>query len=159
MVYGGKEINKTANRNLAIEWENADGLQTRSGLRLTSVSTAGIGYEPDQVATVAGAINTMHDLIGMIIVDASSDDPEDQINDGDSAALVDSNKIYWQDEKYFRVGVDYQVTETEDNNPRAHFEPTTLDQGETYKYFKKYGQNYTLIRNVNEIEKDHKYYT
>lgn len=47
----------------------------KQGLRLTKEPEAdGIGYAPDEVNTVAGSINTMHDLIGMIIINAANQD-------------------------------------------------------------------------------------
>ena len=83
MVYGGKDVARERNtpgvRETDITWEDASNEPIRQGLRLTKTPDIGhgIGYAPKEVETIAGAINTTNDLIGMIIVDASDTDKYD----------------------------------------------------------------------------------
>lgn len=83
MVYGGKTVAEERNapgvRETDITWEDASNEPIRRGLRLTKTPVIGhgIGYAPKEVETIAGAINTTNDLIGMIIVDASDTDKYD----------------------------------------------------------------------------------
>ena len=67
LVYGGKEVNGSAKRNLNITWSDGSIVPNLSGLRMVTKKRAGYGYEPQQVNTIAGAINSVHDLMGMIV--------------------------------------------------------------------------------------------
>ena len=75
MIYGDRElVNKNNNestkinkRNMNIEWENGTKHIQRLGLRLRS-DINGELYNTDAMKTLAGCINTAHDLFGMIIV-------------------------------------------------------------------------------------------
>lgn len=92
MVYGtGKEAvtenaDKKYRRNKDISWDSV------AGLRLVTSEPTGNGFEytPDRVETMAGCINSVHDLMGMIIVD---EDPD--IED----ALT--NRIYYRENGYY----------------------------------------------------------
>ena len=90
LVYGGRNttetIRKTNLRNKEIAWEDAKGEPARRGLRLTGID--GNQYNTKQVDTLAGAINTAHDLIGMIISPNTADELEDTSN-------LDLNRIYY----------------------------------------------------------------
>ena len=69
IVYGGREfdfIRQTNQRAIDIEWEDAKYDIRRSGLRLRGIY--GNSYDTRAVNTLAGCINTAHDLLGMIIV-------------------------------------------------------------------------------------------
>ena len=98
----------------------------------------------------------MHDLIGMIIVDSTAD----PIEEGDDASAADTDKIYWNNSTYYRVGVEYepQVEEGKEQDSRPHFEEKDLIQPVVNTYFKKYGTNYILMRDATKFKKDHKYY-
>ena len=163
LVYGGRNVvGSLGVRNNDISWEDAGDQQNRHGLRLTKTTEHGIGYAQDEVNTIAGAINTTHDLIGMIIVDASDTDEYD-FEDEDVVQTADSDKIYWQNDTYYRVGIDYDPQYDEDvasNNKdvRPHFESTELNEPQANMYFDKYGDNYLLIRNVSDFKKNKKYY-
>ena len=65
LVYGNSSQNNGTKRNTDVDWDSTD------GLRMVNVSEDGNGwtYDPDKVETLAGGINAIHDLMGMIIVD------------------------------------------------------------------------------------------
>lgn len=68
IVYGGKELYKDSKnpnkRNTKVAWDNS-----YSGLRLLKYDSKqkGYTYNTQEVSTLAGAINSTHDLIGKII--------------------------------------------------------------------------------------------
>jgi hypothetical protein len=62
VIYGGFNHHGSNKRNKSIDWNNL------SGLRLVkNLSGAGYDFDEADVATVAGCINSIHDLMGMII--------------------------------------------------------------------------------------------
>ena len=76
IVYGGRNTNKmienSSIRNRDYRWEDAKGYLDRNGLRLTDYRNDN-PYNTAQVDTLAGCINSAHDLMGMIITaDTSS---------------------------------------------------------------------------------------
>ena len=168
LVYGGRNVlgKEATTRNLDINWEDAGSTQHRLGLRLTKETGHGIGYAQDEVNTIAGSINTVHDLIGMIVVDATSDDFN--FKSADASETADVDKIYWYSddevgERYYRVGIEYSPQYDEENasnnkNPLPHFEPTDVHEPIPAAYFDKYGENYLLVRNVSDFKKNKKYY-
>lgn len=94
LVYGSEEQNGSLNRNLNINWDNKD------GLRLVSINPEGNGYtyDTDKVNTLAGCINSVHDLMGMIIV--TNNDNHVDLQDFNN---IDLDKIYYQNQKYYRI--------------------------------------------------------
>lgn len=112
LVYGGRNTTKaiasTNTRNKDIAWEDAKGEPARRGLRLTGID--GDEYNTAQVDTIAGAINTAHDLLGMII---SSNTTEELSNPDE----LDNNRIYYDSERhqYFRKHKTYEYTEVPDD--------------------------------------------
>ena len=106
VVYGGKDISDAeGKRNMDIAWDSYE------GHRLVEKEPLGNGftYSPEKVETLAGAINSVHDLMGMIVVDV---DNEQQILDGDL------NKIYFWNGKYYRKkqGINFTDIEITDSN-------------------------------------------
>jgi hypothetical protein len=91
LVYGAGEGQASVReRNLEIGWDNV------AGLRLVKTKSDGNGFEYDTqgVNTLAGCINSVHDLMGMIIVDNTKNiEPKD--------ALI--NRIYYKPDtgKYY----------------------------------------------------------
>ena len=75
MIYGGRELlnlnnqsqTKINKRNKDIKWENGTKYLSRLGLRLRDDNHNEL-YNTAAVETLAGCINTAHDLFGMIIV-------------------------------------------------------------------------------------------
>ena len=96
IVYGGRDANAliatTNRRNKSLEWEDAALGIHRDGLRLVEEDANGYGYDltPAEVDTLAGCINSVHDLMGMIIVDNS-----DALIDDSNLQDVDSGAIYY----------------------------------------------------------------
>lgn len=74
LVYGGRGTNEKilANnrRNMDIEWEDAKGSLARNGLRMHDYRNNN-SFNRAQVNTLAGCINSVHDLMGMIIMSSS----------------------------------------------------------------------------------------
>lgn len=72
LIYGGEELNTSQQklRNKHIEWESANEVVKRDGLRaLEGTSNGGLAISTLGANTLAGCINTAHDIIGQIIVD------------------------------------------------------------------------------------------
>ena len=120
LVYGGRKTNidiqKTQKRNKDIEWYDARAIQDRSGLRLVK---DGFTYKMDggeaqgypknyyntaNVNTIAGCINSVHDLMGMIIQPYNTYGAMEKniVNNDDDTIYFDrtGNKYYRRDMKY-----------------------------------------------------------
>jgi len=94
IVYGGRDTNdiikETNKRNLDIFWEDAKEGAIRSGLRLVSEVPSSDGFvktynnmikdengnivNRGEINTLAGCINSVHDLMGMILVNTTEED-------------------------------------------------------------------------------------
>lgn len=70
LIYGGRDTNEairqTHKRNRDVAWEDARKGQDRKGLRMVGAQAFN-GYNKSEVNTLAGCINSVHDLMGMII--------------------------------------------------------------------------------------------
>ena len=92
LIYGGYETNdvirQTGFRNQDIEWENARGALNRNGLRMVG-DTDGNAYNVAETNTLAGCINSVHDLMGMIIT------PENSYNLGLNLDNLNTDRIYY----------------------------------------------------------------
>ena len=91
IVYGGNsDPNNTSSydRNTNIDWNNI------SGLRLVSLSDNGYTYDTEYVNTLAGCINSVHDLMGMIIIDENTNGNDYDVN------LALNNYIYYTENTY-----------------------------------------------------------
>lgn len=88
IIYGNGEIdvNKKLKRNKSISWGNTD------GLRMIDVDskTGNIIYNTESVETVAGCINSVHDLMGNIIQDVSK-----EVNNENLLLNAVGDKIYY----------------------------------------------------------------
>ena len=84
MVYGGRNTNDTIKhtlkRNLEMGWEDGKIIPTRKGLRLRGYSN---GYQVGEVNTLVGAINSAHDLMGMIITPLEGTKEDNDTNEND----------------------------------------------------------------------------
>lgn len=67
IVYGTEEINQSTRRNMTIDWSEGSIIPNLSGLRLVTKAETGYGFNRRNASTLAGAINSVHDLMGMII--------------------------------------------------------------------------------------------
>lgn len=107
IVYGeGKQTSEedtTLYRNLDIDWDSIKGLR----MVKEDEESHGFSYDTEQVSTLAGAINSVHDLMGMIIVK-----PEGLNGDIEEyASSADKDTIYYYQGKYYRQGTKYEYDE------------------------------------------------
>lgn len=123
LVYGDRAANedynasqKTRNkRNMNISWSSANQEQDKSGLRLIKKEANGFyTYNPNKVNTIAGAINSVHDLMGMIIVGGQDQNGKDTIvwPQDELQSFVDGlndNYIYLKDNKFYRKHKTYEI--------------------------------------------------
>lgn len=102
LVYGGRDtskgIKKTNRRNTDISWEDGYAVLNRQGLRMVKDTNETMEYIKDKgdnkynksaVNTLAGCINSVHDLMGMIIMPKSGDEITADIE------KYDEDKIYY----------------------------------------------------------------
>lgn len=108
MVYGGrntnKTIEKTLKRNLKMGWQDGADLPDRTGLRLRNYE---LGYAPLEANTIVGAINSVHDLMGMIITKKSGTKQEIENN----ISELSLDRIYFlpdAGQDYYRKQLQYK---------------------------------------------------
>lgn len=110
MVYGGRDTNtkiyETNSRNHDISWEDARATLDRRGLRLVHENGEPNAYSTAEVDTLAGCINSAHDILGMIISSNSRSRLE-----ADIKSLSD-DRIYFDTtrNKYYRRHLTYSYT-------------------------------------------------
>lgn len=119
-IFGGRETNaeiaETGERNLDISWEEGRASLDRRGLRLVhDVYDHGHKantYSKSEVDTVAGAINSAHDILGMII---QEDDEATLMAHIDN---LEDEKIYYDktNQKYVRRHLTYDYTPVDVHN-------------------------------------------
>lgn len=165
IVYGGRQTNdsikETDNRNLDIFWEDANGYVNRNGLRLINDNIAEDGFtltynniktnEKDgsiinlgDINTLAGCINSVHDLMGMILVNTSEEELQQQqlLFSGEQNFTdyknIDGDKIYYfsNDGTYRRKHKTYEYTEVQ-----YIYEPIELTEDTYIKNFYYYSEN------------------
>lgn len=90
-------------RNRDIQWDSTRGLRAVT----LDESTLGYKYDSDQINTLAGVINSAHDLMGMILVE--SDAP---MNNEETIRNADFGKIYYftRDQKFCRKHIGYNYS-------------------------------------------------
>lgn len=120
LIYGDENINKSVYRNKKIDWLDGRVFHNDDGLRLVTVDDSGYGYQPGAAETLAGTINTGHDLIGMMIkkrpdnvlLRAKRDgDPESYYVESDTTIRgLSSSYIYYYpaEGRYYRRGIEYE---------------------------------------------------
>lgn len=169
LVYGGRKTNeaiqKTHKRNPDVEWYDARAVQDRTGLRLVkdgftykmkSGKTQGCPrnyYNTANVNTIAGCINSVHDLMGMIIQPYNTFDAmkENITNNDDDTIYFDVSN-----DKYYRRDMKYTYT------PLAAsaytYERIDLSEGEFKPdlYYVKNGSRYDVAS--GKYNKDLEYY-
>lgn len=169
LVYGGRKTNeaiqKTQKRNPDVEWYDARAVQDRTGLRLVkdgftykmkSGKTQGCPrnyYNTANVNTIAGCINSVHDLMGMIIQPYNTFDAmkENITNNDDDTIYFDVSN-----DKYYRRDMKYTYT------PLAAsaytYERIDLSEGEFKPdlYYVKNGNRYDVAS--GKYNKDLEYY-
>lgn len=169
LVYGGRktsiDIQKTQKRNKDIEWYDARAIQDRSGLRLVK---DGFTYKMDggeaqgypknyyntaNVNTIAGCINSVHDLMGMIIQPYNTYGAMERniVNNDDDTIYFDRNG-----NKYYRRDMKYTYTPLP---PSSYtYERIDLSEGEFKPdlYYVKNGSDYVVAS--GKYNKDLEYY-
>jgi hypothetical protein len=151
LIYGGREtssdIKLTNKRNKDITWENGPDHLYRLGLRLRG--TDGNQYNTKAIETLAGCINTAHDLFGMIIVPKTTEELEDvdKLND---------ERIYYNsdDGEYYRKHITYEYTplKEEDYNyiPVDSHEPLNTSKIHNGCYYIYVLGNYVNVQNITD---------
>ena len=119
LVYGKGDKNNNNQRKTNIAWNQSSNDRTRL---IHETNNGGYTHSKDEMATIAGAINTAQDLMGRIIIedinDLSTIDSFDNFVDSDEnpiskSSYIENNlnpdNIYYlsQDEKYYKVVSDY----------------------------------------------------
>lgn len=120
-------------RNPSMDWD------TYAGERLIKESDSGTGYEftPEKVASIAGAVNSVHDLMGMIIIEDDKIPVEN--------ALLDH--IYYRtkedstDKGFFIKDLSYDYEESDAIEKQEEVE---LKEFSNQKYYYKKKNNYYL---------------
>lgn len=116
LIYGDESLSTEETddgkkkRNLDIDWNST------AGLRMVSETESGFAYNTKQVSTLAGAINSVHDLMGMIVL-APSEPMSNEF-----AATAEDNKIYYSNEEYYHRVNDYVY----DTNNAISAEPKSV---------------------------------
>lgn len=161
-----------------INWVDGSAANDAKRLRLVHEKENGFTYDSQEVETLAGCINSVHDLMGMIIIDET--DLEDKDYD-EFVAQSDEDKIYYlKDGGYYRRGIGYDyktieyiyeevIVEKDEYQPNFYYYLendkyiTDIDnsfvEGRTYyvKKLKNTGDLYTKVK-LNQYEQGKYYY-
>lgn len=107
VVYGTKEMTDgSPNRNMSIDWGNEDGLR----LVHENLEEGGFTYSNEQLSSLAGCINTTHDLMGAIISNELQDIVPGSKEDQEALQNALPNRIYYRNNRYYIKGVGYHYT-------------------------------------------------
>ena len=116
-----------------IDWVDGSDPNDAQRLRLVQETENGFTYETDQVETLAGCINSVHDLMGMIITDASDIEIGDNEEYNKLVAQSDEDKIYYlSDGGYYRRGIGYKYIQLEYTYVET---PVTADEYQPNFYY------------------------
>lgn len=143
IVYGGRDTNSTIKetntRNLDYQWEYANGVVKREGLR--SIMDVNGHFDDKAVNTIAGCINTVHDMLGMIIV---------QNSDGLDLSKYEDGYIYqFSDGSYRRKTTKYTYTrELPYSYSKITLSEVTYAKGH---YYTKSGNDYVVCNDESFI--------
>lgn len=181
LVYGDRKANEDYNeqlnsetgnlRNTSIEWQSAEGVIQKEGHRLVKRGENGrYTCNQDQVNTLAGAINSVHDLMGMIISGGKdSSGGETIVWETDEKALqtqidgLNKDYIYYKDGKYYRKHKTYDFTEVDSTKSVAtevtladwdsktdklYFKDSDKTEHPGYILDKKYYPQMTYVKNL-----------
>lgn len=178
IAYGGREINEinwnksrystsehddneyTNTRETEISWHDAnesDEAKTK-GLRLVDYVIGPdetYAHRPESVATLAGCINSVHDLMGMIIHDGNNTENPIDLLDQDTLDNLSSDYIYYVNGKYYRRGIETELNP--DYDPNELYKPiNVIEYNENEKYFYKDLTNYKRL--IGEPNSEIPYY-
>lgn len=126
LVYGDEKINGSKTRNMFIDWEEGTLVPQLKGLRLVETKNNGYSFKKANVQTLAGAINSVHDLMGMII------QQKEKMTEKEAQEKVKNwlnNYIYYLSEegKFYRKSKGYKYTEYADYNPTSYVPYTPVN--------------------------------
>ena len=134
LIYGDETINKSIYRNKKIDWLEGRIFHNDDGLRLVTIEESGYGYVPGAVETLAGTINTGHDLIGMMVkkrpenallrAKTANDPAEYYVETEATIQSLSSSYIYYYpaEGRYYRRGIEYEW----DNTNYTTYSATTM---------------------------------
>ena len=147
LIYGGRNLSVNGDektRHLDTTWYNAKAVQNKSGIRMAKMRSPGqFDYNKEAASTVAGVLNSVQDLLGMIITDAVPDKAE---NANDDYIYYDKTAgQYMFKHKTFDY-IEYPKREIPDDfNP---FKPISLDKWDNRYFYidtaRKEGNEYIL---------------
>lgn len=164
LVYGGRNTNdhiyKTNTRNKDVLWEDARATLDRRGLRLVHENSEPNAYSTAEVNTLAGAINSAHDIIGMIISSNTTDRLEQDIDSlSDDRIYFDKTK-----NKYYRRHLTYNYDliaklNTTDTVFYKFIETHNVNSKTDFSKFTYYTFKNGVCTVANEFKEDTLYYT
>ena len=132
IIYGDENVNNSIKRNTDVNWDSIE------GLRFIKESENGYQTEKDEITTVAGCINSIHDLMGMIIIEAET---------SDSIKVKDAltNRIYYGN---------LEPKKTLNGQPYKSF----YIKDKTYSYEKGNERTITPINDIRDFSAGQYYY-
>ena len=137
IVYGNSELNNNTNvRDTSITWNTVGSIIPKNrGLRLVNMDEKGYLVDKEKVSTLAGSINSMHDLMGMIIQEV--DTKKDSVNS------KSKNYIFYDKNlgKFYRKHKGYNYTK---------FTPTKVNTTQGHTFF----EEVTLLEDAQEFLKN-----
>lgn len=152
LIYGGRNIAsiQTSNkRNTKIDWEDVSLGGEKTGLRLISSLGGGSqAYKVSEINTLAGCINSVHDLMGMIIHDMTGENI-DLTNQNDIDTLSEEY-IYYYGNTYYRKRQFYIYEPPSGGEELKKYELMHLTPFVDNTYYKKVASNYLLLTTVPE---------
>lgn len=113
IVYGGEEVSGSRMRNQDIYWNSVN------GVRMVKENPNGEGYSynsREHISTIAGCINSVHDLMGMIIEKPAATVFEGYLKDSSKAAKATDNMIYYYNGRYYRKKKTYNYSPLVDSD-------------------------------------------
>lgn len=150
MAYGA--VANEQKRNKDIKWGSYDGVR----LVEENVDGSGFDFNTTGVESIAGCINSVHDLMGMII---------DNISDGNyEPENLDDNRIYYLNGKYYRrfINYNYENVIEGDGSQKPQKLYDLIGKLENYNrenyYSKDSWENYNLSKDLYPQE-NRNYYT
>ncbi len=150
LVYGGRDTNNqislTSLRNTDISWEDASLGGQKKGLRLFKLFNNKYEYQEPEVNTLAGCINTAHDIMGMIIHNTAGLDLSQQsvMNN------LSSNLIYFHGGSFYRKRKYYDYIRPTNPSDVHSYEEININFDENETYYDKLASNYLIYRDLPE---------
>lgn len=160
LIYGGRSIDsieETGERNMDIRWEDASQGQSKEGLRLVRLKDNGeLSYTVSEINTLAGCINSAHDIMGMIVQDTRLGN---NISFSDQTTLnnLSSDNIYYYGGAYYRKRKFYDYNAPISGESLKNYEQIELTPFATNTYYDKVVSNYLLL--TTAPEDNHTVYT